>query len=359
MLSKSWHLATFFNIPVKIHWSFLLMGLYVVLIGWKESMDTWGMLGFGGFVLLLFVCVLLHEYGHALTARKYGVETKDIIISPIGGMARLMSIPRKPIQEFWIALMGPAVNVVIAIILAIIIYFSGLTWLPEGTPTTFFNDWKNMPSMLMGINIGLVIFNMIPAFPMDGGRVLRALLAFKLHRVKATRIASFIGQGLAVAFIAFGIYQGEYILPFIGVFVFMTATYEFRSVKQFAKAEETTAGSIARKDYPVLFLHDPIDRAHELYLNKGAQSFIVLDASWQAIGILPEIMIEQSLEHAERPSWVAQYMIPGIQKVKAEANIHEMIDLIHSSSKPLLLVYREDQCIGIVDRNDIQNHLYG
>jgi Zn-dependent protease len=298
----------------------------------------------------------LHEYGHALTARRYGVKTKDIIISPIGGMARLMNIPEKPMQEFWVAIMGPAVNVVIALLLAGIIYIAGLPWLPEGTPATFFNSWENMFSLLMGINIGLVIFNLVPAFPMDGGRILRSLLSLRLKRLTATRIATYIGQGLAVLFIAFGVYHSEYILPFIGVFVFMTASYEFRSVKQLSKTEDATAEQLVRPFTPI-YLHDRFDRVLEIYKLGKESNFLILDASFQAVGIITEDTIENIKQRDLRSGWVATEMSLHFKAIQHELPLRDIITLVNENQYALLPVFRGKHLIGVIDRNDIENYL--
>ena len=167
-------------------------------------MGVAGALWFGLFILSLFLCVVLHEYGHALAARRYGVKTLDIILTPLGGIARLMKMPDKPIQELVVALAGPAVNVVIATIIFLVLYV-GMGVNPifhidenlyffNGNPIKFF-------SVLMVVNVTLIIFNLLPVFPMDGGRVLRALLAMKWKKVTATLIAARIGQVCSLSLI--------------------------------------------------------------------------------------------------------------------------------------------------------------
>ena len=188
-----WKLGNFAGIDVYIHATFLLLIGWVGFSHWLEHQSWAQVLNGILFILALFVCVILHEYGHALTARKYGIKTRDITIYPIGGVARLERMPEKPLEELWVALMGPAVNVVIAGGLFAYLYLtSSLVPVSELTIAS-----GSFLERLMGVNISLVLFNLIPAFPMDGGRVLRALLAMKLDYVKATQIAANIGQGLA------------------------------------------------------------------------------------------------------------------------------------------------------------------
>jgi len=187
----SWKLGTFAGIDVFIHATFLLIIGWVGLSYWQQTGTLVGTLEGILFTLLLFGCVVLHEYGHALTARRFGIKTRDITLYPIGGVARLERMPDKPIQELWVALAGPAVNVVIAVLL--------FGWLIiSGTLTSIASlGLTSGPFIerLMLVNITLVLFNLIPAFPMDGGRVLRALLALRLEYTRATQIAASIGRG--------------------------------------------------------------------------------------------------------------------------------------------------------------------
>src|SRR5512145_2151069 len=171
-----WKLGRFAGIDVFVHATFLLLLAWVGYSQWLDSRD-WGEVLKGIlFILALFLCVVLHEYGHALTARKYGIKTRDITLYPIGGVARLERLPDKPIEELWVALMGPAVNVVIAAGLFAYLYLTNsLVPLTDLTVAS-----GNILARLMAVNISLVLFNLLPAFPMDGGRVLRAILALKM-----------------------------------------------------------------------------------------------------------------------------------------------------------------------------------
>ena len=295
MWTKSWQIARLFSIPVKVHWSFGLMILYVFFVGWKESMNYAGIFGFGLFVMLLFGCVLLHELGHALTARRYGVGTKDIIISPIGGIARLLRMPDKPWSEFWVAIMGPAVNVGIAVVLGILISVTPLSFSPTGHVSEVFSHFSNLVPLLMWINIGLVIFNLIPAFPMDGGRIFRALLSLKWSPLQSTRIASYFGQTIAMGFIFYGLYHGEYILPFIGVFVFVTAALEYRGMKQLNAARKQQILGFMHPLIP-LFEHDPPSKAKEILAESPHQHILVIDNQYKAIGFTSQLLIEQAGE---------------------------------------------------------------
>jgi Zn-dependent protease len=168
----------------------------------------------------------LHELGHALAAKKYGIRTQDIILLPIGGVARLERMPNRPIQELWVALAGPAVNVVIAALLAICLWFTK-TLTPDNQLAMTTSAFVER---IMGVNIFLVLFNMIPAFPMDGGRVFRALLATRVAYSKATQVSANLGQGIALLFGVIGLFYNP-ILLFIAFFVWMGAAQETRMIR--------------------------------------------------------------------------------------------------------------------------------
>ncbi len=181
-----------------------------------------------GFVLAVFGCIVLHELGHALAARQFGIATLDITLLPIGGLARMERIPRAPCQEIVVALAGPAVNIVIVVVLvgAILLTRQGVR----------LDRWSLLHGAflikLLMVNSLLAGFNLLPAFPMDGGRVLRALLALRFSYHRSTRIAARIGQGMAVLFAVLAIQQRHWVLVLLGIFVFVCATWEMRAVQQ-------------------------------------------------------------------------------------------------------------------------------
>ncbi|MFN3875589.1 MAG: site-2 protease family protein, partial [Flavobacteriales bacterium] len=244
-------LFVFKGIQVRLHWSFIALPAFVAWSALSEGVG-WGAVGMRlGMVAIVFACVVLHEYGHALTARRFGVGTRDITLLPIGGVASLERMPEEPRHEFWITAAGPAVNLVIALIAIIVMAVLGLT--------TFFTDlflggggmWTNALLFLAGINIWLFLFNLIPAFPMDGGRILRSALAMRMPRERATRIAAGLGRGLAIAGIAYGLMSGQPFLALIGFFVFVAAGAEAEAARAALAREERLfkAGVTARQDF--------------------------------------------------------------------------------------------------------------
>ena len=217
----SYRIARIARIDVRIHITFLLLPLYYGWIEWQAGGPA-AAVGAVLFILVLFLCVLLHEFGHALAGRHYGVPTPDITLLPIGGVARMLAIPDKPSEEFVIAIAGPAVNVVIAAVLAPVL------WLTGGLFSGPAGEFREILHNVLLVNLGLIAFNMIPAFPMDGGRVFRSLLAMKLPWTKATRIAGRTGQVLAGVFCFGGFLQGNLMLMLIALFVFNGAQDEIR-----------------------------------------------------------------------------------------------------------------------------------
>ncbi len=218
-MSWSFRLGRIAGIPIFVHWTFLILLAWLVYGHWVAGHDLATTLEGVGFVLAIFGCVVLHELGHALAARRYGVPTADITLLPIGGVARLQRIPEHPAEELVVAIAGPLVNV--AIVAAL--YLLGVRW--PGTPLNNEHHFLVSASFfpkLMYVNAFLVLFNLLPAFPMDGGRVLRALLALKLDYARATRFAASVGQLMAIGFGFFGL-TGSPMLLLIALFVWIGA----------------------------------------------------------------------------------------------------------------------------------------
>jgi Zn-dependent protease len=216
-------LGRFAGIDVFLHWTFVFAPLALILQSWYLNNSIAMTSAMLVLLLCVFGCVLLHEFGHALTARWFDVQTRDIILTPIGGLARLLRMPKKPTHELVITLAGPAVNLVIALVFGLIVYFSGGNF--SLTPDLKVGDFS---LIMVYINVFLFAFNLIPAFPMDGGRILRASLASFMPFSTATLIAGSVGQVLAVAFAVYGILVSEYTLVAIGIFVFIAASSEIK-----------------------------------------------------------------------------------------------------------------------------------
>jgi Zn-dependent protease len=233
---QSLRLGKFFGIDLYVHGTFWLLPLFVLFSG---VMSGGTLAAIGGelvFIFAIFGCVALHEVGHALAARAYGIGTRDITLYPVGGVASLERMPEKPGREIAIALAGPAVNFVIAAAL-----FAGLLG------GALFNPWavaagpdavERFASKLMWANVILGVFNLLPAFPMDGGRVLRAVLAIGMPRVKATAAAVAVGSVIAAAFFVFGLYVGHFGLVAVAIVVYLLGQTELAAVRAEAAARQ-------------------------------------------------------------------------------------------------------------------------
>ncbi|HMQ06275.1 MAG TPA: site-2 protease family protein [Saprospiraceae bacterium] len=351
-MKSSLQIGTFFKIPVKVHWSFGFLVLFVFYIGFLNKL-TWNETGaFALYVLVLFICVILHEYGHALTARRFGVETKDIILSPIGGIARLENIPEEPAKEMLIALAGPAVNIALAIILSLTsVLILGQSVLPSSSELSLLVIPREFLSFVIVMNIALFIFNLVPAFPMDGGRVLRSVLAMKWGRYKATKIAHWIGKSIAIIFIMYGIYHGYLMLSLIGLFIYVSAGSESRNMMMNQILRDLKAGDFMRTHFTILKLEDPVVDAVQSIKGGNEKHFIVTNDQGDIQGFLPEDVlhhIHQEDNLADR--FVNDYCNHKMVTSNPQSSLYEAWLLMVKNGVPIVAILEEDQVVGVIDK---------
>jgi Zn-dependent protease len=298
----SWKLIRIAGIDVYVHATFLMVIAWIALIHWNESQNLAAVIEGVGFILALFACVVLHEFGHALTAARYGIKTRDITLLPIGGLARLERMPDVPLQELWVALAGPAVNVIIAIVLFAWLQASGAWEAVEGIDVTT----GAFAERVMVANVFLAGFNLLPAFPMDGGRALRAVLATRMEYTRATQRAAMVGQGMAIFFGFIGL-QGNPMLIFIALFVWIGAGQE-ASVVQMKSA---LAGIPLRRamltHFRTLTPTSTLGDAVDLLLTGSQQDFPVV-ANGRVEGMLTRSDLVQALPQRGRTALVADSM---------------------------------------------------
>ena len=269
-----------FGIPVRVHLTFFLLLAWYGAIIWRDAHSADAVLAGLAFILTLFLCVVLHEFGHALTARRYGIPTRDITLLPIGGVARLERMPDDPRQELWVALAGPAVNVVIA---GAIFLLSRITVsVPRFEAMSVTGG--SFLARVMFVNIFLVVFNLLPAFPMDGGRVLRALLATRMQYARATRLAATIGQAMALLFGFAGLFTNP-MLIFIALFVWIGAAQEASMVQMRHTLSGITVHHAMVTDFRILSPSDTLATAIELTLMGTQRDFPVVQDS-HVVGVL-------------------------------------------------------------------------
>ncbi|MBI3046700.1 MAG: site-2 protease family protein [Acidobacteria bacterium] len=313
----SWKLAHVAGIGVYMHATFLLLIGWVALGHWLAEHSLAAVLTGIAFILGLFACVVLHEFGHALTARRYGIATRDITLLPIGGIARLERMPEQPRQELLVALAGPAVNVVIAAAL-----YGSMEATTGLTPVAEL-DVMHGPILerLMFVNLWLVGFNLLPAFPMDGGRVLRALLATRMEYTRATQIAATIGQGTALAFGFLGL-VGNPFLVFIALFVWIGAAQEASMVQMKAALAGIPVSRAMISEFRTLSPGDVLDRAVDLLITSAQRDFPVVDDG-RVIGLLLHRDLPAALTRHGRTARVAEVMRRDFRMVDS----HEMLEV--------------------------------
>jgi Zn-dependent protease/CBS domain-containing protein len=312
----SWKIAQLWGIDVYVHATFLLIVGWVAYSYWLEFHALNAVLGGIVFLLALFACVVLHEYGHALMARRFGVKTRDITLYPIGGVARLERIPEKPVEELWVAVAGPAVNVLIAIVLGLYLLATGglasITALSV-TSGTFL-------ARLLAVNVLLVAFNILPAFPMDGGRVLRALLAMRMDHLRATQVAATVGQGMAFLFGVLGLF-GNPTLLFIAFFVWLGAEQEANMARIKHSLGGIPVSRAMMTDYRVLSTKDTLANAVALVLSGSQHDFPVVDDG-HVVGMLDRDALIRALAEAGQNESVVNVMRRDVPQV----DTHEMVE---------------------------------
>ena len=299
------------------------------------------------FILAIFACVVLHEFGHALTARKYGIKTKDIILLPIGGVARLERMPDRPIQELWVALAGPAVNVVIAAALAAYLYVtSSLPAVNQVTAST-----APFIERLMGVNIFLVLFNMIPAFPMDGGRVLRALLAIRLPYTRATRISASLGQGIAVLFGILGLFYNPMLL-FIAVFVWIGAAQETGLSQMKSALGGIPVSQAMLSDFRSIPMDSTLEQAIELTLSGSQKDFPVIE-NGSIVGVLTQSDLLSALSKHGKHAAVSEAMQREFVTVDPLDMLETAFQKLQECNCHTLPVTRKDRLIGLMTMDNL------
>lgn len=280
-------IGTLFGIRVELHVTFLLLVVGLAVMRGFSTGDLRGAVATLALLLAVFACVLLHELGHALAARRYGIRTRDIVLLPIGGLARLERMPDKPGQEIVVALAGPAVNLALALLLAgaMVAFHQPLDALGfRGT----------MLDSMLAVNVFMLGFNLIPAFPMDGGRVLRALLATRLPYPRATRIAAGVGQGIAVLFAVWGLFNNPMLL-FVAMFVFLAAGEEYALVRTHQALTGLPVISATLSQVTWLAESDPLQIAVDHLIAGSQQEFPVLSAG-RAVGMLTRADLLRGLQ---------------------------------------------------------------
>ncbi|MCW8934327.1 MAG: site-2 protease family protein [Gammaproteobacteria bacterium] len=343
----SWKIFRLMGIDIYVHVTFFILIVWIGLSYWQTEESLIAVMSGIGFILALFTCVVLHEYGHALTARRYGISTRYITLLPIGGVASLERMPDDPKQEIIVALAGPAVNLVIALGLWLWLSLSGtLVAIDELSLTS-----GPFLERLMVVNIMITVFNMLPAFPMDGGRVLRAVLAMRMNYVQATRTAASVGQGLALWLGFLGLLYNPFLI-FIALFVWIGAAAEAGSEQIKSTLAESTVGRAMLTDFQYLSPEAPLSRAIELTLAGSQKDFPVLSEGVM-VGVLSQVDLLKGLQSRGERARVDEYMQDNVQSADIHEPLKEVLVRLQTCKCLLLSVTEENRLVGIVNIENI------
>jgi Zn-dependent protease/CBS domain-containing protein len=331
-MSWSLNIGSIAGTVVRVHITFLLFLGWIFFASWASggAATAWQSLAF---LLLLFACVLAHEFGHIFTARRFGVSTPDVVLLPIGGVARLERIPEEPWEEFLVAIAGPLVNVAIALALVL---FAG-AHLTTSNLAAVESPHASLIDRLAAVNLFLAVFNMIPAFPMDGGRVLRALLATRLGYVRATEIAAFIGQGVAFALGFIGLFTNP-MLIFIAIFVYLAASSEAHLVAIRAMSRGVPVSTAMMTQFATLTPQAPIDEAVQTLLRTSQSEFPVVDDAGKPVGVLGRNDLIRALKERGPDARVADAMATDVPTIGQRRCLEEAFRLLQEKSAPAVAV---------------------
>jgi Zn-dependent protease/predicted transcriptional regulator len=338
------------GISLFIHWTFSLLILFIIYINYKAGQNLTQILWSVLFILCIFLTVLLHELGHALTATKFDIKTKDITLLPIGGLARLERIPEKPSEELMVAVAGPLVNIALALVTSMFISLPNsseemIAQLANGVnANNFFLNFYL-------VNILLAFFNLIPAFPMDGGRVLRALLSFKLERHIATKIAARIGQLLALGFIFLGFFSNPFLI-FIGIFVFIGAQIESEYTESKHMLKGYTVRDVLMKQYPIIDYNETLETAVKLMLDSQNKYFLVTENNIP-MGTLNRDQIIEALSKKEEETALSSIIDKNLILLQADSFLEDIFELVYKNKSTLMLVMDNNQLIGTLDTENL------
>jgi len=350
-MNWSWRLGKIAGIDVYVHFTFLLLLGWVALSHYTSSGSIAAAAKGLAFILTLFGIVVLHELGHALAARRFGIGTRDITLLPIGGVARLEKMPEKPTQELVVALAGPAVNIVLALLLFL--------WLQLGRglqPTAeAVQVGGRFLDQLLWVNVSLALFNLLPAFPMDGGRVLRALLAMRLDYARATQIAASIGQAIAMVFGFIGLFSNPF-LVFVAFFVWLGAAQEASLVQIRSAISGIPVAQSMITDFRTLAPDDSLSVAASHVLAGFQQDFPVLEGE-RLVGILTRSRLITGLAEKGEAARVGELVQAGCGTVSPDELLEAVFPRLQESPHQALIVIDHDKPIGLLTAENLGEFL--
>ena len=358
------------GIDVKVHWSFVLVLAFGAFL-YGSGPAGWLLGGLYGVLtmLLLFASVTLHEYGHALTARRFGVSTRSILLLPIGGVANLERIPEKPGQEIAIVAAGPLVNLVIAVLLAPFVLLlnggngAGVFTMNAVNANIQSPGLLNLLVFLISTNLLLALFNLLPAFPLDGGRLLRALLAYVQPYPQATQNAVGVGRLLAVAMAVYGIFTGAIGLLLIAFFVYVGGSAELEAVSSRAVLRRFRAGDALAHNAVTLYTSERLERVTQLIMNSYQTDYPVRDLAGQFVGVLTRPRLVDALREYGPDARIVDAMTPAasVPRCTPDSDLASVWETMGRTGSRVVAVATQNQVLGIITSDDISEvfHVMG
>lgn len=348
----SWSLGRIAGIEIRMHATFLLLLAWIAILQYQYGGPRSAVLGVF-FILALFASVVLHELGHALTARRFGVGTREITLLPIGGIAQLERMPREPRHELLIALAGPAVTIVIAVVTWLIMLAAGLH---PVLLASFRNATVDAPFLerFLDANIILAAFNLIPAFPMDGGRVLRAALAMRMPYTRATEIAASIGKAFALVLGIAGLFgpSPNFWWVFIALFIWLGAAAEASQAQTTSAFDGVPVSSVMIRDVRTLAPADPLSDAVEHVLAGFQQDFPVVEHG-RVVGLLTRSALMRALATAGPSAPVSQAMQREVHTATADEPLETAFATLQACRCQTLPVLHGDALVGVLTAENV------
>lgn len=355
----SWRIGSIAGIALYVHATFLLLLAWIAIGEYQASGDVSAAIGGVIFVLAVFAVVILHELGHALAARRYGIATRDITLLPIGGVARLEHMPREPRQELIVALAGPAVNVVIAALLyAALAATGGIPTIIESASLASGFLHRSFVARLLAVNVWLVLFNMIPAFPMDGGRVLRALLAMRSgNYARATETAARVGRFFALLFgiVGFFVLENPFLI-LIALFVWLGAAAEASAVQTSAVLDGVPIQQLMVTDVQTVAPSDPLSRPVKLILEGFQQDFpVVLDGA--VVGMLTRGVLLKALAERGDQTPVGEVMQREFEQTTIAEDADVALARLQACGCKSMPVLRDGHLLGVLTMDNVGEYV--
>jgi len=342
------------GINLYMHWTLFLLAGWVAIVNGQLGNDIFQLFWSILFLLAVFACIALHELGHALMARRFGIKAHDIVLLPIGGIASIEKFPDNPRQELLISMAGPLVNIFIAVIIYLI--------LPDGTslmrsPANFGSSAATTSLADLGtVNIALAVFNLIPAFPMDGGRILRALLGFRLNYIQATTIAANIGKLFAILFIVAGILFINLFLPLIGIFIFLAAGTEEYYLRLKSLAKNVKLSEVVMYEYNGLQAGMLVQEAANILMTNHSKYFLLMEAN-APVGVLNRLVIVKAMAEKRYGKTLKELSYEKPEYLNANDAVEDVLEKLARNDERIFPVMDHAHFTGVVSLNHIIEYL--